>query len=657
MLCLLAAFVVGKTPPAWYGPVTVVAPISVIGNPYDPDENDVTVDFTAEDGQKLHRLAYFTGDGKFAATLVSPFPGRFTAEFTLNGRRAFTVSPVDVQRPLPHGFIGLKGRHFEWTDGTPYFPIGYDYGWKSLPNESVAQGMTKLGREGGNWSRIWASHWDDKNPFWPRAKERIPGRLLRQEPLQTWDEIVQAAEHAGVSFQFVLFHHGPYSTTTDSNWRDHPWNTANGGFLKDPTDFFVDPEAKRRTKIWLRYAVARYAHSPSIMAWELFNEVQWVDAAKKNPKRVDDVAAWHREMAAYVRSLDPYHHLVTSSSSETLDSGVFDAMDYMQPHTYPANVLASIGGYDFKKKPGFFGEFGPPGYARPGASAAPYRKLVRDGIYAGILAGHAGAGEFWFWDQIDRAGLGPNYAAARKVIDESGLLEHEDAKPTAVWVDTPGKADLTLAAGGGWSKSTLTELDLPRVDIRSLGGWSQYFQSMNGRQKSWAKPLVVKFRSTEPGRMQLNVGQVSTSGGALTVYVNNRKVLEQNFEQSDLARGGSPSRGSRQPVLVGFPAGRVTVRIENHGEDWVQLNSIVVPGIGATAYGHGMEDRNWALVRIFGTDTSEVTVSGLRLGDGTYSATAFDAETGETSQRTIQLHRGRFTTQSLAPDSVLAISR
>ncbi len=41
----------------------------------------------------------------------------------------------------------------------------------------------------------------------------------------------------------MLFHHGPYSTTTDSNWHEHPWNVANGGFLADPTDFFVDPEA------------------------------------------------------------------------------------------------------------------------------------------------------------------------------------------------------------------------------------------------------------------------------------------------------------------------------------------------------------------------------------------------------------------------------
>jgi len=658
MLSLLAAAAVSRMTASWYGPVTITAPIAFSGNPYDPDENDVTVDFVSPSGKKVHRLAYFVGDGKFASTLVAPEPGKYSAHFVLNGKQVF-VSPdaADVETKLDHGFIGLKGRRFAWTDGTPYFPIGYDYGWRSLPNESVAQGMTKMGKSGANWSRIWTSHWDDKNPFWPHAKEKIPGRELRQEPLQTWDDIVSSAEKAGVSFQFVLFHHGPYSTTTDSNWRDHPWNTANGGFLKDPTDFFVDPEAIRRSKIWLRYAVARYAHSPAIMAWELFNEVQWVDAIKKNPNRASDVASWHKAMAAYVRSLDPYHHLLTSSSSESLDSGIFDSVDYMQPHTYPANVLASIGGYQFKKKPGFFGEFGPPGGGRGGAAGANYRKQVRDGIYGGILAGHAGAGEYWFWDQVDRAGLAPDYAAARKVIDDSGLLTHPGAKPMSVWVETPKKSDLTVSAGGGWAKSSLFELDLPKIDVRALGGWSQYFQSLDGAQKAWAKPFIVKFTAAEAGKMQLNIGQISSKGGTLSVFVNGQKVVDQKFAPA--AAGVRPGfgRAARPPISVDYPAGSVEVRMENHGDDWIQLNSITVPGIGATASGHGMQDRNWALIRIFGTDTSSVTVSGLSLGDGRYSAKIFDTTNGETSDQSIEIQRGSFTATGLPSDGVLAISR
>jgi hypothetical protein len=641
----LAALTGAGAAGGWYGPATVTAAIAVTGNPYDPAENDVEADFVSDTGAHVRRLAYYIGDGKFASTLVAERPGIYKARFILNGKPAAAVDqPLDIHNRFTHGFVGLRGRHFAWTDGTPYFPIGYDYAWKGVPGETVAQGMLKMGRSGCNWSRIWADHWDNKNPFWPTPAEPVPAGQLRQDSLQLWDEIIQAADSAGVCFQFTLFHHGPWSTTTDSNWRDNPWNKANGGFLADPTDFFTDAEAKRRTKIWLRYAVARYASSPAVMAWELFNEVQWVDAIKKNPAHIPDVAAWHREMAAYVRSLDPYHHLVTSSSSESLDSHIFDTMDYMQPHTYPANVLASIGGYTFKEKPGFFGEFGPP-------NGTDYRKLVRDGIYGGILAGHAGAGMYWFWDRVDQAGLADDYSNAAQVVKLSGLLRHLDAKPIDVWADTPNRGEMVLSPGLGWGESTTTEFDLPKVGLSQLAGWSQYFQSLNGK-KEWAKPLILKFTAAKPGKVTLEIGQVSGQGGALTAFVNDKQVFDETFPPPT----AGDSRG-RKVVAVDYPAGPVTVRLENHGRDWVQLNTVRVPDQGPTATAHGLGDRNWALIRLFGSDLSTVRVAGLGLPDGKYVAVAFDLTNGTSVMREAIVHGGSFSAGDLTADCVIDLRK
>jgi len=643
-------------PQKWYGPVTVSATFAHEGNPYDPVVNNVTADFVSEHGGHNRRLAYYIGDDKFAATLVAPAPGTYTATFYLNGQPVAKVpQAVDVESPLPHGFIELDGRHFAYTDGTPYFPIGYDYAWRSIPNESVADGMAKMGRSGANWSRIWADHWDNKNPFFPApagnglpARPVAPGEL-RQDSLELWDGIVKAAEKAGIAFQFTLFHHGPYSTTTDSNWAEHPWNTKNGGFLADPTDFFINPEAKRRSKIWLRYAIARYGHSPAIMSWELFNEVQWVDAIKKHPERVGDVAAWHKEMAAYVKSLDPYHHLLTSSSSESLDSHVFDDVDYMQPHTYPANVLASIGGYEFKRKPGFFGEFGP-----PNGPAANRRKLVRDGIYGGILAGHAGAGMYWFWDNVDRENLADDFRAARKVIDQSGLTKHKAAKPINVIAATPAHSDFTVAPGLGWGQSTVSELHLPNVGVRELAGWSQYFQSLDGGQKGWAKPLLVTFNATSAGKVWVATGQVSPKGAHLTIWVNDRQAFDQKYEAP--AAGAGRARGGAA-IALDYPAGPVRIRIENHGGDWIQINSITAPGIGPTAFAHGLGDSRWALVRVFGADTSEVRLSTLGIADGNYRVTVFDAANpASITRQSAAVKAGMCSLRDLPADSVLDFS-
>ena len=122
-----------------------------------------------------------------------------------------------------------------------------------------------MGRNGVNWSRIWACNWDGKNPWWP-TDDTPPSDQMWSKAFERWDQIVSAAEDAGISFQFVLFHHGAFSTRVNPNFPDHPWNKAKGGFLEKAADFFTDPEAKRRSKMWLRYAVARWGHSTSVMS-------------------------------------------------------------------------------------------------------------------------------------------------------------------------------------------------------------------------------------------------------------------------------------------------------------------------------------------------------------------------------------------------------
>ena len=165
-----------------------------------------------------------------------------------------------------------------------------------------------------------------------------------------------ACEKSGIRFQMVLFHHGQFSTKVNPNWQDNPINQAKGGFLKDPADFFTDKQSKDLAKKWLRYAVARYAASPNVLAWELFNEVEWVDARYND--RWKDVEDWHKEMADYVRSIDPYKHLITTSSDQR--PGLLKSVDYAQPHVYPPNLKLAIGGFPVNNdKATFFGEFGP----------------------------------------------------------------------------------------------------------------------------------------------------------------------------------------------------------------------------------------------------------------------------------------------------------
>ena len=53
----------------------------------------------------------------------------------------------------------------------------------------------------------------------------------------------------------------------------------------------------------------------------------------------EDVAAWHRDMGRYLRSIDPYNHLITTSWAGIKGDPAVDGlpeMDYIQSHQYGA---------------------------------------------------------------------------------------------------------------------------------------------------------------------------------------------------------------------------------------------------------------------------------------------------------------------------------
>ncbi|MBO3800067.1 MAG: hypothetical protein FGF52_03300 [Candidatus Brockarchaeota archaeon] len=82
--------------------------------------------------------------------------------------------------------------------------------------------------------------------------------------------------------------------------------------------------------------VSRYAYSTHLLAWEFFNEVDLTDGY--NPS---NVASWHREMAEYLRSIDPYDHLITTSFSNPMGEDLIwrtSGLDFTQTHMYGPDV-------------------------------------------------------------------------------------------------------------------------------------------------------------------------------------------------------------------------------------------------------------------------------------------------------------------------------
>jgi hypothetical protein len=388
------------------------------------------------------------------------------------------------------------------------------------------------------------------------------------------------------------------------------------------------------------------------MAWELFNEVQWVDAVKLHPERIPDVIAWHKEMGDYVRSIDPYHHLVTSSSSETLDPRVFAAMDYLQPHTYPPSIYGAILGTAVPKdRPLFYGEIG------PGGRGSSDKMAVRDGFMGGLLAGQAGPGEYWFWDRVYRSNLYAEYANDSKVLARCGFAEHPSAKPAPIEVFGGVPGDLMLRPGRGWAPSAKTSYDLPRdASIGALPLLSGYIQGAGSatRQTMMPGPLRFRFVAKSAGEAHVRISQISKRGAGIRISVNGASLASKDWPATER------DTRVREDFAIPFGVGSNEIVIDNPGADWFTLDSIEIPGVGPGVSAASLRTAHYALARLQWSEIGDAakSISMPGLASGRYELRQFDLETGQEKDSSVTIEGGKLAAyEPFALDEAVALFR
>lgn len=627
----LSARTSARTSEVWYGPVTVTLPITVPGNPYDPEANDVRVAFVGKDGTRHERLAYFDG-AAWRATLAAPRAGAFSATVTRNGQPLeATVAPIELKAKMARPYVRRGGAWgLATSDGKPYWPLGYNVAWSDDRVPDVAAELRAMGAAGANWSRVWTSFWDGKAAY--MTPEFVRDGTMDLRAWVKWDPIVRAAEEAGVPFQFCLFHHGPWSSDVNTNWPDSPWNAKNGGFLAKPEEFFTDPKALKLARAVVRYTVARYAHSPGIMAWELFNEVEWTDGIKRDP---ENVGRWHDAMATYIRSLDPYRHLVTTSSG--VDLPIWREMDVWEPHGYPPAVgpfllsAPMLSARVRKDRPYFFGEIGPKDLDGPRAVQV---EAIRAGVWNALFRGHSGAAQYWSWDNVARDGLREEYARARAILDRSGAIARGPLPFRAVDARSGSGADLTVVPSAGWAKAGRTAFELP-ADTGAVAALPNYYQGQ-GHRDLMPTNATFAFAADRAGEARVVVSEAAPGGGHLELRLDGAKVARREFAAG--TKGGAT-------LVAPFGPGRHTLELVNDGADWVNLGGVVLTGIGPNVTGAGMGDATFAMARLLRQDAPGSPAVMVSLGSlgmtGRVAVEVNDLDTGKKRAVTLDAAKGR----------------
>lgn len=358
-------------------------------NPFDPDEVRLDATFTAPNGdqwvvpgfyyQEFRQYVPERGYEELEPVSDPVWKVRFTP--VVLGTHRYEVTVVDARgeqqvasgtfEVVPssaEGFVRvgpLGERTFELTTGEPFIMIGLNaYStWTSNSDPgltSYRERMPLLGEIGINTFRTQLTPNDYALIWSPNVYDygvwRHYGGLGHYNLASAWklDEIMDMAEAAGMRVFFNIDQAlalSFYETTGAVGWENNPYNVANGGMLNKPAEYFSNEEAKRHFKNQLRYLVARWGYSTTLLMWELFNEFDWVVYEQKfTEEEQNAVLDWHVEMADYLDHIDPFEHPITTNTATPArfwpdDSWYYDLwqipdIDVCNIHLYDDPLLA-----------------------------------------------------------------------------------------------------------------------------------------------------------------------------------------------------------------------------------------------------------------------------------------------------------------------------
>jgi hypothetical protein len=573
-------------------------PVELTFRPPASEDNPFARDLRAEvitpSGKSLQLPAFFLGDGLFAVRARADETGQYRLGPVMETKGgvstplAITPTTRDGQSareiqllPQVTGFGGRPARLL-LGNGQTYVPVGANVAWaESGRVDYHLHALAEFGREGLNWMRIWMAHWTALNLDWlppDLGKSPAPGALDLRVAAD-WDRIVAAAEEHGVYLQIVLQHHGQYSTSNDSNWKENPWNAANpGGFLQKPAEFFTSPVARRITELKYRYIVARWGYSPAVLSWELFNEVHWTDAFRLEHDEAV-VARWHAEMAAYLRSVDPYHHLVTTST-ENLHSPIYAQLDYFQPHNYASNLLAGPRAFqvppDELDRPVFYGEMGDD-HATISKAQKDSGIAIVPPVWASVMGQGRYPGQPWLgWDLL-RTGRLAELGAVARFLAATGLGARDGLVPFSPTLDCAVKVPLVVEAGEAWQREAAPEITLPldgREPVELARVPATYVGAPESIADGYPARVTYHVNFSQEATLHARVSGVDAKAreAAIAISVDGREVARKSWaaHASDSPTGGTPVE-----IPFSVAAGRHTIVVENPGvPGWFELSGI-----------------------------------------------------------------------------------
>jgi hypothetical protein len=231
-------------------------------------------------------------------------------------------------------------------------PFAEENPWRLPDKFEIHDALATIAQMGGTVARTYVISVQRTNdaPGTPRHV-LAPGKF-NEAAFRTLDEVLAAANRTGVRLIIPLM----------DNW---PWmggRAEYAGFRgKSKDDFWTDPQLIADFEQTIRFILTRtniitgvrYCDDKAVLCWETGNEIS-------------SPAAWTREIAGYIKSLDTNHLVMDGFNTSVLrdESLEIPAVDIVTTHHYPgvkksfAELIRANADKAKGKKPYVVGEFG-----------------------------------------------------------------------------------------------------------------------------------------------------------------------------------------------------------------------------------------------------------------------------------------------------------
>ena len=610
-------------PQLWQRLEFLVTNVPAATNPFDPDVIRVDAAFTLPSGPVLTVPGFWyqgyqrgisggyeylnaVGAPQWRVRFTPPETGSYSVALTIRTNGRVYGSTVVTNFTVPTGIaaagsgyarVAASRQYFETGDGQALRLVGENVGWPGgRGTYDYDDWFGAMNAAGENYARLWMCPW-------AFGIETDSNSLTQYRLDRAWqlDYVLQLAEQRGIYVLLCLEYHGMFGVVPDmwggdNLWPVNPYNVADGGPCINQDAFFTNSVAWTIYQKRLRYLVARYGYSPSLFAWQFFNEID-NEYAYLVP---GDVAAWHEVMGAWMHTNDPFHHLVTTSltgSSDRPEIWTVPDLDYACYHSYgepgPASRLDSVAQSFLQRygKPVIIDEFGmdASGWNR---TNDPYLRGFRQGLWGGALGGSAGTGMSWWWENIQSENLYPLYVGLGNVLKRTGwgrgtwtnisFVSNGLPPPTvgdAVPGGQPFAAFLTMSPV--WGALSAGRLAIP--DSGAAGYSALMLDSfVHGIWHSDLKtPFQLNAWFTNNARLVMHLNSVS-DGSILVVQSDGIELFRTNIPNLDGTYSVDNEYNIDLPVPL--PSGKHTITITNAGTDWFFLDWVRLEQVLPSTY-------------------------------------------------------------------------